>query len=74
MALVDPLLIQPAMDAIIDGWSRGRRARSLQFVAFEMRLHEPLDRLRREYGLDQGPIAVVHPSPERTPDLLTAAA
>jgi hypothetical protein len=39
-----------------------------------MRLHEPLDRLRREYGLDQGPIAVVHPSPERTPDLLTAAA
>jgi ubiquinone biosynthesis protein Coq4 len=74
MALVDPLLIQPAMDAIIDGWSRGRRARSLQFVAFEKRLHEPLDRLRREYGLDDGPIAVANHAPKRTPDLLAAAA
>jgi ubiquinone biosynthesis protein Coq4 len=73
MALVDPLLIQPAMDAISDGWSRGRRARSLQFVAFEKRLHEPLDRPRREYGLDESPIAVVNPAPERTPDLLAAA-
>lgn len=74
MALVDPLLIQPAMDAITDGWSRGRRARTLQFVALEKRLHEPLDRLRREYGLDDGPVAVVNPAPERTPDLLAAEA
>lgn len=74
MALVDPLLIQPAMDAITDGWSRGRRARSLQFVAFEKRLHEPLEQLRSEYGLDDGPVAVVNPAPERTPALLAAAA
>ncbi|OSZ64492.1 hypothetical protein CAP39_13105 [Sphingomonas sp. IBVSS1] len=74
MALVDPLLIQPAMDAITDGWSRGRRARSLQFVAFEQRLHEPLDRLRSEYGLEDGPGAVINPARARMPDLLAAAA
>jgi ubiquinone biosynthesis protein COQ4 len=49
--LVDPHLIQPAMDAITDGWSYGRRTKSIQFVAFEKMLDRPLAEVRAEYGL-----------------------
>ncbi|WP_165768753.1 Coq4 family protein [Sandarakinorhabdus cyanobacteriorum] len=49
--LVDPWLIQPAMDAITDGWALGRRARSIQFVDFENQIHRPLADIRAEYGL-----------------------
>lgn len=49
--LVDPWLIQPAMDAITDGWAFGRRAKSIQFIAFEQQIHRPLDEVRAEYGL-----------------------
>ncbi|QMW24308.1 Coq4 family protein [Sandaracinobacteroides saxicola] len=51
--LVDPALIQPAMDAITDGWAFGRRARSIQFIDFERRIDEPLAALRAEYGLER---------------------
>lgn len=51
MTLVDPHLIQPAMDAITDGWAFGRRARNLQFVVFEEMIDRPLVDIRREYGL-----------------------
>lgn len=51
MALVDPWLIKPGMDAITDGWTFGRRANSLQFIAFEAMLDRPLADIRREFGL-----------------------
>ncbi len=69
--LVDPLLIQPAMDAITDGWAYGRRARSLQFVAFEQMLDRPLIELRQEYGLVRE--AFVVPIYAETPEILRAA-
>lgn len=49
--LVDPWLIQPAMDAITDGWALGRRAKSIQFIDFESQIHRPLAEIRAEYGL-----------------------
>jgi ubiquinone biosynthesis protein Coq4 len=51
MAFVDPWLIKPAMDAIAHGWTYGSEARSIQFVKFELMLDQPLDEVRREYGL-----------------------
>jgi ubiquinone biosynthesis protein COQ4 len=71
-ALVDPYLIVPAMDAITHGWAYGRRARSLQFVKFELMLDRPLEDVRRDYGLmREGEVAAV---PEvRTPELLAVA-
>lgn len=53
MALVDPWLIKPGFDAITDGWAFGRRARSIQFLPFELMLDRPLDDLRREFGLER---------------------
>jgi ubiquinone biosynthesis protein COQ4 len=74
MALVDPLLIKPAMDAITDGWARGRRSRSLQFIAFENRLGEPLADIRAEFGLADDPGDIAETPKQRTPELLAAAA
>ncbi len=70
--LVDPLLIKPAMDAITDGWAYGRRARSIQFVAFEQMLDRPLADLQREYGL--GREATFLPKVVQMPELLKTAA
>ncbi len=53
MALVDPWLIQPAMDAITDGWAFGKRAKDLQFIDFESMIDRPLADIRREYGLER---------------------
>lgn len=69
--LVDPWLITPAMDAITEGWAYGRRARSIQFVAFETMLDRPLADVRAEYGLDRTPTPYAIPA-ERTPELLAA--
>jgi hypothetical protein len=55
MTFVDPLLIGPAMDAISEGWQRGRAARSIQFIALEEMLQEPLEAVRARFGLDQPP-------------------
>ena len=73
MALVDPLLIKPAMDAITDGWSLGRAARSVQFVKFEDRLGEPLLAIRAEYGLLRAPCTISETPRDKTPELLKAA-
>jgi ubiquinone biosynthesis protein COQ4 len=51
MALVDPRMTVPAMDAITHGWLAGRGARSIQFIAFETRLDANLDDLRAEYRI-----------------------
>lgn len=53
MTFLEPELIRPAMDAIVDGWGFGSRARSIQFVAFETMLDRPLEDVRREYGLER---------------------
>ncbi len=70
--LVDPLLIKPAMDAMTDGWAYGRRARSIQFVAFEKMLGRPLVEVQAEYGLlrDDAPTFEM----PATPELLKEAA
>lgn len=70
--LVDPYLIKPAMDAITEGWAYGRRAKSIQFVAFETMLDRPLADVRAEYRLDRVPSAPKAVPTERTPELLAA--
>ncbi len=70
--LVDPYLIKPAMDAITEGWAYGRRARSIQFVAFETMLDRPLAEVRADYGLDRVPSSPKSVPSERTPELLAA--
>lgn len=70
--LVDPYLIKPAMDAITEGWAYGRRARSIQFVAFETMLDRPLADVRAEYGLDRVPDAPKTVPTAQTPALLAA--
>jgi ubiquinone biosynthesis protein Coq4 len=72
MTLVDPHLIKPAMDAIADGWTYGRKARSIQFVKFEERLNEPLAAVQAEFGLDRGEIAISETPTVNTPELLAA--
>lgn len=51
MALVDPFLTEPVMDAITEGWAHGRSAKSLQFVKFEQMLDRDLESIRAEYRL-----------------------
>lgn len=70
--LVDPYLIKPAMDAITEGWAFGRRAKSIQFVAFEAMLDHPLADVRAEYGLDRELRAPKVVPTEQTPALLAA--
>jgi ubiquinone biosynthesis protein COQ4 len=73
MALVDPLMIKPAMDAITDGWALGRRARSIQFVKFETMLDRPIVDLRREYRLDSHRDDTSNSRTNRLPELLYAS-
>jgi ubiquinone biosynthesis protein COQ4 len=70
--LVDPLLIKPAMDAIVDGWDYGRTAKSIQFVAFETMLDRPLSDIREEYGLGRKPLKIS--AMADVPELLREAA
>jgi ubiquinone biosynthesis protein COQ4 len=72
MALVDPLMIKPAMDAITDGWAHGRRARSIQFVKLETMLDRPIVDLRREYRLDNHRDETSTTLSGRLPELLLA--
>ncbi len=72
MTLIDPLLIKPAMDAVTDGWAYGRRTRSIQFVAFEKMLDQPLAEVQREYGLGRAPVKIEVEG--ELPELLKAAA
>lgn len=73
MALVDPHLIKPAMDAITDGWGHGRSARSIQFIRFEDRLDQPLQSIQAEFGLC--PTRASGETPQvNTPELLMVAA
>ena len=51
MVLYGPPLLPAALDAITDGWTLARRARSLLHVYWEEHWEVPLEDLRREYEL-----------------------
>jgi len=70
MALVDPYLIKPAMDAISHGWTYGREARSIQFIKFENMLDRPLEEVRREYRLGRDCSGVSGTPQSSAPELL----
>jgi ubiquinone biosynthesis protein Coq4 len=74
MAFVDPWLIKPAMDAIAHGWTYGSEARSIQFVKFEQMLDQPLEELRREYGLGRDCSGVSALPLSHIPELLRSTA
>jgi ubiquinone biosynthesis protein COQ4 len=73
MALVDPHMIKPAMDAITNGWAMGRNARSIQFVKFEQMLDQPLAELQTQYGLAQFSPDRIERSESNIAELLRAA-
>ena len=70
MALVDPMMIKPAMDAITDGWAFGRTARSIQFVKFEIMFDQSLADVRRAYLLDHHKDHSLNSDASRQPELL----
>ena len=51
MTFLNPDMTTPVMDAISKGWEMGRRARNLQHTRWEERFAEPIDALRREFGI-----------------------
>ena len=50
-AFVDPSITVPAMDAIVDGWMRGRSSPNLNFERWEEQLDTPLVALQTELQL-----------------------
>lgn len=67
MTFQDPLLIRPGMDAIATGWQLGRRTRSIQYVAFEALIEEPLAEIRLRWGIDPVAAADFTTPRENTP-------
>ncbi|QMW24421.1 Coq4 family protein [Sandaracinobacteroides saxicola] len=51
MTFLDPQQIVPMMDAISDGWRRGRQARNIQFAEWERMLDQPTAELRARHDL-----------------------
>ncbi len=51
MTFENPNMTEVVMDAISDGWRLGRAARNLNYERWEERMAEPVDALRREFGL-----------------------
>ena len=56
-AYINPGLTVQAMDAIVDGWSYGRRAKNLNFTRWEDEIDTPLSVLRERMNLDVEPLA-----------------
>ena len=50
-ALYKPQLLPILMDAITEGWARGRAAAPLIAVRWEEQFERPLKELQAEYGL-----------------------
>lgn len=50
VAFVRPGLIEPAMDALANGWIMGRQWKNLHFTKWEEQLDRPLGDIRAEYG------------------------
>lgn len=53
VAFVRPGLIEPAMDALANGWIMGRTWKNLHFTKWEEQLDRPLADIRAEYGSDE---------------------
>ena len=53
-AFVNPAITAEAMDAICDGWARGRTSGNLNFARWEEALDTPLNQLRCEFGVSVG--------------------
>lgn len=51
MTFSSPKMTPAVMDAISQGWQLGRNAENLNFTRWEERFAEPIDDLRREYGI-----------------------
>lgn len=51
MTIVDPDTIEPLMDDISAGWQYGRRAKNISFLKWEEMLEQPLEEIRRDFGL-----------------------
>lgn len=73
MTFVDPKLIKPAMDAIVDGWALGRSARSIQFIRLEDFYDEPLEDVRERFGLRRAMRPEFATPAVSTPDILAAS-
>lgn len=73
MTFQDPLMIKPAMDAIATGWQLGRRTRSIQYVAFEAMIEEPLADIRARWGIEPVEAAAFATPRENTPRSLVAS-
>lgn len=71
---VDPKLIAPAMDAIVDGWQFGRTAANLQFVRLERYYDTDLGEARALLGLTRTHTPDFQTPSILTPDLLARAA
>lgn len=56
-AYINPTLTVQAMDAIVDGWAYGRRAKNLNFGRWEDEIDTPLALLRERMNLDSEPLA-----------------
>ena len=51
MTFMNPDMTTPVMDAISQGWARGRQSKNLNYTKWEDRFAEPIEALRAEYGL-----------------------
>ena len=50
-AFVNPDITVDAMDAIVEGWSKGRASGNLNFAIWEDEIHTPLTELRQRYNI-----------------------
>ena len=53
MTFYNPSMTPSVMDAISQGWQLGRTAKNLNYVRWEERFAEPIEDLRREFGIPQ---------------------
>lgn len=51
MPFINPDMAVPVMDALSHGWALGRSSNNLNYTRWEERFAEPIEDLRREYGL-----------------------
>jgi ubiquinone biosynthesis protein COQ4 len=51
MTMINPDMIVPMMDAISDGWRRGRSAKNIQFTQWETLYSERTEDMQRRFGL-----------------------
>ncbi len=65
MTFVNPDMTVPVMDALSQGWALGRGSRNLNYTRWEERFAEPIEDLRREYGIPAEGATRVSPPVDR---------